>query len=586
MYKAIFLPLFLIFLVACNQPPAKEQKSKASEQLHALFAEEWDFNLKQNPMMATAVGKREFNNQLPTVSEERQLQQADFWRGILKKLAEIDDSELSEEDQINYELFRFVLEDRIAGVEFERYLVPISADGGFHIGFVYMVDDMPFQNDEDYENYLQRLRGFKAYVDQHIVLMKKGLEKGRTLPKVVLNGYEQSIVSHIVDNPEDSHFYGPFKKFPESMSAGRKSELQGIAKRVITESIIPGYATFNTFMQEEYMPNAAEAIGISEQPNGKAFYEQRVRYFSTLPMTAEEIFQKGETEVARIKAEMMEVIEETSFEGSFADFIQFLRTDPQFYAKTPKELLKEAAYFAKKIDGKLPEYFNELPSLPYGVAPVPDAIAPKYTGGRYIGGGWENHRAGFYWVNTYKLNSRPLYVIPSLTLHEAVPGHHLQISLAQEMKNVPPFRKHTYLSSYGEGWALYTEWLGKEMGIYETPYQQFGRLTYEMWRACRLVVDVGIHAKGWSRQQAVDFLASNTALSIHEVNTEIDRYIGWPGQALSYKIGELKIRELRKRAEQQLGERFDLRKFHQLVLKNGAVPLYVLEKQIEEYITG
>jgi len=281
---------------------------------------------------------------------------------------------------------------------------------------------------------------------------------------------------------------------------------------------------------------------------------------------------------------MEEIIQEVEFNGNFADFLNFLRTDPQFYCDTPKCMLKEAAYLSKRIDGLLPNAFKKLPRLPYGVQPVPDAIAPKYTGGRYIPGSAANFKAGNYWVNTYDLKSRPLYVLPALTLHEAVPGHHLQISLAAEIKDLPKFRQHTYLSCYGEGWALYCEYLGEELGMYSTPYERFGRLTYEMWRACRLVVDTGIHSKGWSREKALNYLVSNTALSLHECNTEIDRYIGWPGQALSYKIGELKIKELRKRAEDKLGEKFDLRAFHDLILSQGSVPLFILEDMVNDWI--
>jgi uncharacterized protein (DUF885 family) len=306
-------------------------------------------------------------------------------------------------------------------------------------------------------------------------------------------------------------------------------------------------------------------------------------------MTAEEVFEVGQLEVKRIRSEMQQIIDSLKFEGSFNDFLNFLRTDPRFYAKTPHELLAEASYYSKKIDGRLPRYFGTLPRLPYGVEPVPEQIAPRYTGGRYSDGSYENHRAGQYWVNTYKLESRPLYVLPSLTLHEAVPGHHLQISLAAEAEfnrevPLPDFRNDYYISAFGEGWALYCEWLGKEMGIYEDLYQQFGALTYEMWRACRLVVDPGMHALGWSRQQAVDFMTNNTALSIHEINTEINRYIGWPGQAVSYKIGELKIRELRKEAESKLGDKFNIRDFHDKVLENGSIPLFVLERVMKEWI--
>jgi uncharacterized protein (DUF885 family) len=301
-------------------------------------------------------------------------------------------------------------------------------------------------------------------------------------------------------------------------------------------------------------------------------------------MSAEEVFEIGQREVARIRAEMEAVIQETGFGGSFADFLHFLRTDPRFYAATPRELLREASYFSKKIDGKLPEYFGKLPRNTYGVEPVPEVLAPTYTSGRYSPGNPAKNRAGYYWVNTFNLPARPLYALPALTLHEAVPGHHLQISLAQELDGLPAFRRNTYLSAFGEGWALYCEWLGQEMGIYETPYEQFGRLTYEMWRACRLVVDPGLHVMGWTREQAIKFMADHTALSLHECTTEIDRYIGWPGQAVSYKIGELKIRELRQRAEQALGGRFDLRAFHDLVLSQGAVPLFVLEEMVLEWV--
>jgi uncharacterized protein (DUF885 family) len=303
-------------------------------------------------------------------------------------------------------------------------------------------------------------------------------------------------------------------------------------------------------------------------------------------MTPEDVFETGVREVARIRAEMDDVLRELRYTGSFEKFLDFLRTDPQFYAATPRDLLKEASYYAKKIDGKLPQYFGKLPANPYGVSPVPEMLAPTYTSGRYSPGNADNHRAGFYWVNTYNLAARPLYALPALTLHEAVPGHHLQITLAQEMDELLPLRRQTYLSAFGEGWALYCEWLGKEMGIYETLYEQFGRLTYEMWRACRLVVDPGLHVKGWTRQQAIDFMASNTALSLHECTTEVDRYIGWPGQAVSYKIGELKIRELRAQAEQALGANFNLRDFHDLVLSKGSVPLFTLEKMVNDWVAA
>jgi uncharacterized protein (DUF885 family) len=417
-------------------------------------------------------------------------------------------------------------------------------------------------------------------------VMRVGLEKGITMPQIVLENYESSMDVHVVNDPEDSFFYKAFKNLPPEMSDTTKAELQTAAKKAIQESIIPGYKMFSNFITQEYSPNARKTLGASQLPNGKSFYQQQVDYYTTLNLSPDEIYQIGIKEVARIRSQMETIIEEVNFKGSFEDFLTFLRTDPQFYCDTPKCLLKEAAYLSKRIDGLLPNVFKTLPRLPYGVQPVPDAIAPKYTTGRYIEGSAINFKSGTYWVNTYDLKSRPLYVLPALTLHEAVPGHHLQISLAAEIKDLPKFRQHTYLSCYGEGWALYCEYLGEEMGMYTTPYERFGRLTYEMWRACRLVVDTGIHSKGWSREKALNYLSSNTALSIHECNTEIDRYIGWPGQALSYKIGELKIKELRQRAEDKLGAKFDLRAFHELILSQGSVPLFILEELVDDWIMG
>ena len=338
-------------------------------------------------------------------------------------------------------------------------------------------------------------------------------------------------------------------------------------------------------MVDEYIPNARTTIGVDKIPDGAAFYQNRAEYYTTTDLSAEQIHQIGLEEVKRIRAEMAEIIEQLEFDGNFAEFLSFLRTDPQFYPKTAEELLKEASFISKKMDAQLPKLFKLLPRTPYGVEPVPDHIAPKYTTGRYIGASKETD-AGYYWVNTYALDRRPLYELEALTLHEAVPGHHLQISLAREMADTPLYRSSYYISAFGEGWGLYSEWLGLEVGFYQDPYSNFGRLTYEMWRAARLVVDTGMHMMGWSRQQAIDFMKENSALSEHNITTEIDRYISWPGQALSYKIGELTIKKLRKKAERQLGKRFDIREFHFQVLKNGSVPLSLLEQQIDAYISS
>ena len=357
----------------------------------------------------------------------------------------------------------------------------------------------------------------------------------------------------------------------------------GLLKRPL--ELINQYKKIKSYFEDEYFPNTRKGLGVSTVPNGKDFYQNRINYYTTSTgYTANDIHQIGLNEVARIKAEMQAIIDALGFEGSFSDFLKFLRTDEQFYPKTAKELLMFARDISKRIDAELPKFFKTLPRKPYGVVPVPEAIAPNYTAGRYSGSDSET-TAGFYWVNTYNLPSRTLYTIPALTAHEAVPGHHLQISLNKELpETIPAFRRRLYLSAYGEGWGLYTEYLADEMGIYTTPYEKFGQLTYEMWRACRLVVDTGVHAKGWTREQMLDFMSENTALSIHEVTTETDRYISWPGQALSYKIGEIKIRELRKKAEETLGEKFDIREFHEVILEEGTVTLSILEKRMNNYI--
>jgi uncharacterized protein (DUF885 family) len=401
---------------------------------------------------------------------------------------------------------------------------------------------------------------------------------------VVLEGYDESISAQLVDDPAASAFYEPFTRFPPAVAEADRARLRHEGEAAILEGVVPAYRGFLEFFREEYRPAARESVGASELPGGPDYYAHLVRRFTTLDVTPEQVHAIGLEEVARIREEMQAVIRKTGFEGSFGDFLEFLRSDPRFYAKTPEELLRAAAWICKRMDAKLPSLFRTLPRQPYGVEPVPDAIAPKYTGGRYVGAPLGGTRAGTYWVNTYKLDSRPLYVLESLSLHEAVPGHHLQNALRQELEELPAFRRYGGVGAYGEGWGLYSERLGLEAGFYTDPYSDFGRLTYEMWRACRLVVDTGMHAMGWTRDQALELLASNTALSRHEVRTEIDRYIAWPGQALGYKMGELEIRGLRRRAERELGERFDVRAFHDVVLLNGPVPLTVLRELVAEHI--
>jgi len=510
--------------------------------------------------------------------------EADFATKQLEKLNKISSDDLSETEAISLTLLSFRLQDGVDFYTFERFLNPLLSDSGFHVSFPYMV--RPLNDYGQVKNYLTRLNAIPGYVDQYLPLLREGLEKGVSQPRVIFKGYESSYDSHIVSSFEESYFYGPFKNLPESLSQTQKDSVLREAKKAITNHVIPQFKRIKTFFEEEYFPKTRTSIGASETPNGKDYYQNRINYYTTSTQyTADDIHQIGLGEVARIRAEMAKIIEELNFKGSFADFLQFLRTDEQFYAKSAKELLMIARDMAKRADEQLPKFFKTLPRKPYGVAPVPDAIAPKYTGGRYVGTSKNSTSPGYYWVNTYDLPSRPLYTLPSLTVHEAVPGHHLQGSLNNELgDSIPQFRRNMYLSAYGEGWGLYTEFLAAEMGMYTTPYERFGQLTYEMWRACRLVVDTGIHAKGWTRDQVVDFMASNTALSLHEVNTETDRYISWPGQALSYKIGELKIRELRKRAKAQLGNKFDIREFHEIILEQGTVTLSILEQRMDAYI--
>jgi uncharacterized protein (DUF885 family) len=436
------------------------------------------------------------------------------------------------------------------------------------------------------KSYLNKLNAIPNYVDQYLPLISEGLEKGVSQPLVIFNGYESTYNDHITDNYESNYFYSPFKNLPKDLSENQKDSVLIEAKKAIEKNVVPQFIRIKGFFENEYYPNTRTAIGVSETPKGSQFYQDRINYYTTSKTyTAEKIHQIGLSEVDRIKKEMIKIIEELNFQGSFDDFFKFLRTDDQFYATTPKELLMYARDISKRADEQLPRFFKTLPRKPYGVAPVPDAIAPKYTGGRYVGTSKNSSEPGYYWVNTYDLKSRTLYTIPALTVHEAVPGHHLQSALNNELgDSIPRFRRNLYLSAYGEGWGLYTEFLADEMGIYTTLYEKFGKFTYEMWRACRLVVDTGIHAKGWTREQAVNYMSSNTALSMHEVNTEIDRYISWPGQALSYKIGELKIRELRKMAENKLNEKFDVREFHEIILEYGTVTLSILEKRINNYI--
>jgi len=567
-FKRIMILVFIVTVCGCIS-----RKENSSQLLTSIVNEYQDHE-----------GYDEKEYPLGLFTKKFYQSEADFAKTILTKLSEVSEMALSETEVISLKLLKFKLKDQIDYFTFERFLNPLLSDAGFHSNLNYSV--RPLSSYKAAKNYLNKLNAIPVFVDQHFVNLREGLEKGVSQPKVIFNGYESTYEDHIITDFSDSYFYSPFKNLPENITQDQKDSILSAAKIAIENSVIPQFKRIKTFFEDEYLPKTRTSIGVSETPGGEAYYQNRINFYTTSTLySAEDIHQIGLKEVARIKAEMRKIIKEVKFKGNFLAFLKFLRTDEQFYAKTPKELLMFARDIAKRADEQLPRFFKTLPRKPYGVAPVPDAIAPKYTGGRYVGTSKNSTNPGYYWVNTYDLPSRTLYTIPSLTVHEAVPGHHLQGALNNELgDSIPQFRRNLYLSAYGEGWGLYSEFLAEEMGMYTTPYEHFGKFTYEMWRACRLVVDTGIHAKGWTRDEVVDFMSANTALSIHEINTETDRYISWPGQALSYKIGEIKIRELRKKAEIQLQTKFDIRAFHEIVLEQGTVTLAILETRINNYI--
>jgi len=574
-----------------SQSPGGAAKSSggsgdAGARFAALVERNWQWRLREDPTFATSVGVNDFNDRLDDASLAAIERRDADTKKFLAELDAIPKDSLSAADRIDAEILRTQFVDAIDSVRLGEPLLTLNADSGFHTEFMLMHRSMPFRTVKDYENYLARLAAFPAWMDQNIERMREGLKRGITVPKATMAGIETSIAPLASGAPEKHPVYEPFTAFPATLAEADTTRLAARAKQVIAEQVIPGYARFLEFMRKDYVPGCRDTIAATALPDGDAFYRHEIRIFTSLDLDPKETHELGLKEVARIRSEMQQVIAKTGFKGDLAAFQKFLRTDPRFYAKTPEALLKEASYIAKRMDAKLPSLFGRLPRQPYGVQPVPAALAPKYTSGRYSGSPIDGTEPGWYWVNTYALETRPLYNLEALTLHEAVPGHHLQGALAKENTDLRPFRRYSYISAYGEGWGLYCEWLGIEAGFYTDPYSEFGRLGYQSWRASRLVVDTGIHAFGWTRQQAIDYLVANTSLPVHEATTETDRYISWPGQALSYYIGYLKIRELRAQAEKDLGERFDRRAFHDEILGHGSVPLPVLERLIRDWISA
>ncbi len=575
---------FLLLLACAPAIRAEGPAPTASERLQALFAEEWEYRLRENPTFASRLGDRRYNDQWGDDSLEAIERQHRHRQEVLGKLDAIDAKALSEGDQLNYTLFRKQYEMSVEGHQYRWYLTPITHSGGIQTAHE-LADSLRFTTVKDYEDWIARLRAFPALMEQTIALMKEGMRAGILHPKVIMQRVPEQIAAQVVDDPSRSLFFKPFRQFPDSIPAAEQERLTREAKAAIAEGVVPAHRKFQKFFNEEYLPACPEKVGVSQIPRGKEFYAYRARLYTTTNLTPDEIHQLGLAEVKRIRAEMEKVIQQAGFKGSFEEFLTFLRTDPQFYYQDPQELLEAYRALSKRIDPTLVKLFRRLPRMPYGVEPIPDHIAPDTTTAYYRQPAADGSRAGTYFVNLYKPEVRPKYEMEALSIHEGVPGHHLQIALAMELGELPNFRRFGGYTAFSEGWGLYSESLGEELGLYKDPYSKFGQLTYEMWRAVRLVVDTGMHTKGWSRQQAIDFFKGNAAKTEHDIVNEIDRYISWPGQALAYKIGELKIKELRARATKELGEKFDVREFHEVVLGSGAVPLDVLEAQVNDWIS-
>jgi uncharacterized protein (DUF885 family) len=557
-----------------------------SADLKQLITEQWEAWMRWDPLFASSCGDHRFNDRLPDAGEEHY----SSWRGQLagyrQRLQLIDAKMLAQADRLNHDLFARMLDFEIAALDQHSYRLPLSKAGGFHSYLPDLYIYSPFASVRDHENFIARLEGFRRYFEESIDLLRMGLGSGYIPARVTLEGVDKSLQAHIVEDPSQSVFFKPFEQFPATIGEAERVRLASAAQAAIRGSVVPAYRLLLTFLETEYLPGSRPGIAAADLPDGKAYYRERVHYFTTLDLSPESIHATGQEEVRRIRSEMTNVIQSTGFQGSFKAFLEFLRTDPRFYVTRPEALLEKTALVLKRMDGELPRLFKTLPRLPYGIREIPAFSAPGNTAAYYQPGSGDGSVAGNYYVNTHDLPSRPLYEIEALSLHEAVPGHHLQIALQYELGDLPNFRRFAGFTSFVEGWALYSERLGLEVGFYQDPYSNFGRLSYEMWRACRLVVDTGMHALGWTRQQAIDFMVENTSSTLLNITNEVDRYIAWPGQALAYKLGELKMRALRAMAEKELGAQFSLREFHDAVLLAGALPLDILEMRVREWLAA
>ena len=553
------------------------------EDFTTLLHDAWEWRLNEFPVSASQLGDRRKNDEwsdLSLTAIERRHQDR---REFLRRLRAIDSSQLSANAQLDYDLFRRELESSIDAHQFRSYLMPISQRGGVQ-SLESTAETIRLANVEDYEDWLVRMAGVETMIEQTMELQEEGRKTGYMPPQILMERIPDQIGSQLVEDPELSPFFIAFAEMPDAISETDQERLQQSAKEIIDESIVPAYRRFSRYFNDTYLPASRDSIGASSLPNGEAFYEYRTRTFTTTQMTPDEIHRLGLNEVKRIRGEMQLVIDELEFDGSFADFLNFLRTDPQFYYDTPEELFEGYLAVSKRIDPELVKLFGKLPRMPYGLRPIPDNIAPDTTTAFYNQPAGDGSRPGYYYVNLYRPEVRPKYEMEVLSVHEAVPGHHLQIALQMELEDMPEFRKYIDFTAFTEGWGLYSESLGYELGLYKDPYSRFGALTYDMWRAVRLVVDTGMHYKGWTRQQAIDFFMDNAAKTEQDIVNEIDRYISWPGQALAYKIGQLRMLELRRKSEMALGDDFDIRAFHDELLGGGALPLEVLETRMNRWL--
>ncbi len=583
-----FLVSILVTVLISWPSYVQSQESRlneAAKALHELFASEWDYLMEQYPTWASRLGDRRWNDRWGDRSIDAIRKRHEHDIEVLTKLRALDRNALLPPDQLNFDLFTKDYKDKVEGHRFRWYLIPLNQRGGIQTSNQ-LADALRFETVKDYEDWLARLRAFPAYMEHTIARMREGIKARIILPKVVLERVPAQIDHQIVSDPKASPFYKPFSKFSASVSLADSSRLAREAQGVVASAVIPAFRQLKQFFTNDYLPASLNQVGVWQLPDGEARYSFSVRLYTTTDMTPKEIHEIGLSEVKRIRAEMQAIIDKLGFQGTLADFFTFLRTDPQFYFKSPEELLKAYRALTRRIDPKLVKVFKIFPRMPYGVEPIPEAIAPDTTTAYYRGPAADGSRAGTYFVNLHKPEVRPKYEMMVLSLHEAVPGHHMQISLAMEQDEMPNFRRYGSYTAFVEGWGLYAESLGEEMGLYDDPYSKFGQLTYEMWRAIRLVVDTGIHHMHWDRQRAIDFFLKNAAKKKLDVVNEVDRYIVWPGQALAYKIGQLKISAIRAKAEKTLGSKFDIRAFHDELLKDGALPLDVLEAKMDAWISS